>query len=84
MAEIEHFVDPLNKTHLRFKNVATDCLPLLTADSQEGAGEMIYDLNMADAVSQGVIANETIGYFMARTYSFFQKVGIRADAIRFR
>ena len=51
MAEIEHFVDPLNKTHSKFKSVASNCLPLLTAESQEGAGEMIYDLNMADAVT---------------------------------
>jgi len=33
MAEIEHFVDPLNKTHSKFNSVADDCLPLLTAAS---------------------------------------------------
>lgn len=84
MAEIEHFIDPLNKTHTKFDSVANDCLPLLTADSQEGNGEIIYDMTMGKAVEDGVVNNQTIGYFMARTYSFFTKIGIRADAIRFR
>ena len=33
MAEIEHFVDPTDKSHHKFHLVANDCLPLLTADS---------------------------------------------------
>jgi glycyl-tRNA synthetase len=84
MAEIEHFVDPMNKKHHKFVNIANECLPLLTAPNQEAAGDMIYDMTMGDAVSSGTIANETIGYFMARTYQFFIKIGIRKDAIRFR
>jgi len=34
MAEIEHFVDPLNKKHPKFKNVAHIKLPLYSADNQ--------------------------------------------------
>ena len=34
MAEIEHFVDPLNKTHPKFKNVKDIKLPMLTKEAQ--------------------------------------------------
>ena len=84
MAEIEHFVDPTNKKHHKFVNVADDCLPLLTAANQEASGDMINSMTMSEAVSSGTIANETIGYFMARTYQFFKNIGIKKDAIRFR
>lgn len=84
MAEIEHFVDPENKNHPKFVNVASECLPLLSAQNQEASGDMIFDMTMGEAVSSGTIANETIGYFMARTYLFFIKIGIRKEAIRFR
>ena len=33
LAEIEHFVDPQDKSHKRFSNVKDDKLPLLTAKS---------------------------------------------------
>ena len=84
MAEIEHFVDPENKTHPKFVNISKECLPLLSAPNQEASGDMIYDMTMEEAVRSGTIANETIGYFMARTYLFFIKIGIRKEAIRFR
>ena len=45
---------------------------------------MIRDMPLEDAVSQRVIDNETLAYFMARTYLFLLSVGIREDAIRFR
>ena len=39
---------------------------------------------MGEAVQQGVIGSETLGYFMARTYSFLKECGIKAEGIRFR
>lgn len=68
MAEIEHFVDPLDKTHKKFRRVADVRLPLLTAESQEGSGELRDDLSMGEAVAKGVVGNETLGYFMVRTW----------------
>jgi glycyl-tRNA synthetase len=84
MAEIEHFVDPLDKSHHKFHLVANDLLPLLTAPNQEGDGTIVRDLTMGDAVAQGTVGNETIGYFMARTFLFLKDIGINAQAIRFR
>lgn len=39
---------------------------------------------MGEAVSGGVINNETLAYFMCRTYDFLLRVGIDKDRIRFR
>ena len=84
MAEIEHFVDPLNKDHPKFSNIADIKLPLLTANSQETTNEIISDLSMEAAVKDGVIGNQTMAYFMARTYQFLLECGIRSDSVRFR
>jgi glycyl-tRNA synthetase len=84
MAEIEHFVDPLDKSHHKFANVSEDLLPLFTAANQEGDGSMVNDMSMATAVESGTVGNQTLGYFMARTYRFLKDCGINAEAIRFR
>lgn len=45
---------------------------------------MVNDMNMAKAVETGTIGNETLGYFMARSFRFLKDVGIKSEAIRFR
>jgi len=84
MAEIEHFVDPLDKSYSKFFMVENDLLPLLTASNQEATGDMIYDMPLKTAVEQKAICNETLAYFMARTFRFLKACGVRADKIRFR
>lgn len=85
MAEIEHFVDPENKKHHKFHLVQDLRLPLFSAKNQESVERaMIRDLPLGEAVQQGVIDNETLAYFMARTYQFLVSVGISPDGIRFR
>lgn len=39
---------------------------------------------MGEAVAQGIVNNETLGYFMARTYLFLMRVGIKPECLRFR
>lgn len=39
MAEIEHFVDPQNKSHPKFKRYAHIKIPLLSADDQTNLRE---------------------------------------------
>jgi len=51
MAEIEHFVDPLNKTHHKFDTIKDDVLPLWTACSQEDLGPVTSDHTMGEAVA---------------------------------
>lgn len=83
MAEIEHFVDPLKKDHPKFKRVREKQLVLYSACNQMD-GEPSSTLTVGDAVARGTIANETLGYFMARTFMFFEKIGVAADRMRFR
>lgn len=84
MAEIEHFVDPEDKNHRKFHTVKDAYLPLFTAANQEGSGDILRDLSMGEAVAGGVVGNETLGYFMVRTYLFLTDCGVRPEGIRFR
>ena len=84
MAEIEHFVDPTDKSHHKFHTIQEMTLPLLTAPNQEADGTIIRDLTMGQAVENGTIGNQTVAYFLARTFIFLKDVGIREEAIRFR
>ncbi len=85
MAEIEHFLDPANKHHAKFDHVSSLCLPLLSADSQMSANPtVVTDMPLKTAVEKEVIHNETLAYYMARTFLFLQQCGIAKTAIRFR
>lgn len=37
-----------------------------------------------DVFFQGLVANETLGYFMARIQQYMLKIGILPDRLRFR
>eukprot|EP00939_MAST-03C_sp_MAST-3C-sp1_P000338 g338.t1 len=84
MAEIEHFVHPEEKQHPRFVLVADDKLPLFPQSNQLGDGKIRRDISLKEAVSKKIIDNETLAYFMARTYAFLCKVGVKPTHIRFR
>ena len=68
MAEIEHFVDPSDKKHHKFYRVKDEKLPLFTKQNQESTREIINDMTLGEAVETKAIDNETLAYFMARTY----------------
>ena len=83
MAEIEHFVDPEKKNHPRFIEVKDIEMPLYSNKAQlnnEGPTKM----KIGDAVGQGIVNNETLGYFMARIYLFLLRIGIDPQRLRFR
>lgn len=84
MAEIEHFVDPEDKRHERFREVRHVVLDLLDRDVQIGGSTQITKMGVGDAVDKGIIANETLGYFLARIYQYLVKIGINPKRLRFR
>lgn len=84
MAEIEHFVDPDDKSHPRFPEIKDVELSLLDKHTQSSGQTTIRTMTLGDAVSQGVIANETLAYFLARISAFLLKIGIHSDKLRFR
>uniref|UniRef100_A0A0X3NEU4 Glycine--tRNA ligase n=1 Tax=Schistocephalus solidus TaxID=70667 RepID=A0A0X3NEU4_SCHSO len=83
MAEIEYFVDPNDKRHPKFSQYAELPLNLLTACDQMD-GKSARKITLGEAVSQGVIANETLGYFMARIFLFLYMIGVDVKKFRFR
>ena len=84
MAEIEHYVDPEDKTHERFHEVRDVKLVLLDRHVQESGSSQTTVMTVGEAVDKGVIANETLGYFVARIYQFLVKIGINPERLRFR
>eukprot|EP00892_Ulva_mutabilis_P007080 jgi/Ulvmu1/4744/UM020_0028.1 len=82
-AEIEHFVHPERKTHPRFKDIA-DVAPLMHSAKLQQAHAKPEALPLREAVAQGVVANETLAYFIGRTYLFMVAAGINPKRMIFR
>lgn len=83
LAEIEHFVDPDDKSHPKFESVKDHILPLFSRQSQdERTGPL--QISIGEAVAKRIVDNQTLGYFLVRIHMFLLKLGIRADCLRFR
>jgi len=83
MAEIEHFCDPADKSHPKFCGVASTLLTLYSAADQM-SGQPAKQSSIGAAVEAGTVANQTLGYFMARIQAFLVKVGVDPQRLRFR
>ncbi|XP_062548703.1 glycine--tRNA ligase isoform X2 [Armigeres subalbatus] len=83
MCEIEHFCDPQHKDHPKFENVKDIVMTLYSACNQMD-GKSAQQITIGEAVGSGLVANETLGYFMARIQQFMLKIGILPERLRFR
>eukprot|EP01034_Spumella_vulgaris_P024438 gene24438-30784_t len=83
MAEIEHFVNPNDKRHPKFNKVAFKELVLFPSDAQMTTGRTVV-ISIGEAVSKGMVNNETLGYFMARTQLWCERIGVDPKRMRFR
>eukprot|EP00850_Spirogloea_muscicola_P019677 SM000196S05369 [mRNA] locus=s196:156873:160461:+ [translate_table: standard] len=83
LAEIEHFVHPENKRHAKFASVA-DLEFLLYPQAQQLGPKTPVRMRLGDAVAAGTIDNETLGYFIGRTFLFLTALGINPERLRFR
>merc|ERR1719495_2499207 len=83
MAEIEHFCDPDNKDHPKFSKVADTMMTLYSACNQMD-GQPAQQFKIGDVVKKGIVANETLGYFMARIQLFLVHMGVDPNRLRFR
>jgi glycyl-tRNA synthetase len=84
MAEIEHYVDPEDKSHPRFREVRDLRLALLDRHVQVAGSTEPAHLTIGEAVARGTVANETLGYFLARIHLFLTRIGIDPRRLRFR
>ncbi|CAI5471189.1 unnamed protein product, partial [Closterium sp. Yama58-4] len=83
LAEIEHFVSPTDKSHPRFPSVADLSFLLYPRAEQLGPKQPV-TMRLGDAVEKGIINNETLGYFIGRTFLFLSRLGIDPQRLRFR
>ncbi|CAO1631203.1 unnamed protein product [Parajaminaea phylloscopi] len=84
MAEVEHFVDPLEKDHVRFDEVKDVKLSFLPKDVQQAGQTALVEKTIGDAVASGMVDNQTLGYFLARINLYLLKIGIDPARLRFR
>ncbi|CAL9732397.1 glycine--tRNA ligase 1, mitochondrial [Monosporozyma unispora] len=84
MAEIEHFVDPLDKSHPKFHEVKDITLTFLPRGVQESGSTVPITETIEKAVATKMIDNETLGYFIGRIYLFLTKIGVDPKRLRFR
>ncbi|MCG1004299.1 MULTISPECIES: glycine--tRNA ligase [Halobacterium] len=83
MAELEFFVDPEGEGPdlARVEDVE---LPLYPADAQQADGEQYRELTPQEALDEGVVGDEWVAYFLARSKAWFERVGVDMERFRFR
>ncbi|ESS64365.1 putative glycyl tRNA synthetase [Trypanosoma cruzi] len=81
LAEIEHFVNPNDKSHEKFESVKGTEFWAWSRELQDANADPVL-MTVGDAVAKKIIDNETLGYFIARTVLFLEAVGLRF--LRFR
>lgn len=64
--------------------VKDEKIPLFSKEKQLAIEAPITDISIGEAVDEGIVGNETLAYYMTRTFQFLQLCGIPAAAIRFR
>lgn len=83
-AEIEHFVNPDDKDHPKFETVERVAPLLFSRELQTNEAKQPEAMSLGDAVSEKIIANQTLAYFIGRTYLFLVSIGIAPGRLRFR
>ncbi|CDU85082.1 glycine--tRNA ligase, putative [Plasmodium yoelii] len=85
MGEIEYFFNPEKSKHEKYDLYKHLVLPLYPRTNQlNDNGNVITNMSLEEAVNNGIICNEALAYFLARTYLFLLKCGIKKDGIRYR
>lgn len=83
VAEIEHFLDSSQKSHPKYDLIKNIKVNIYSACNQM-SGKSAELLSFEKAVNDKIINNESLAYFMARTYLFMVKIGIDPGRFRFR
>lgn len=83
-AEIEHFVKGEDKSHSKFSSVRQVTINMFGREQQLTRPYKPVEMAVGEAVEKGIIDNETLGYFIARTSMFVEKIGMNMKLVRFR
>jgi glycyl-tRNA synthetase len=82
-AEAEIFVNPSDKRHRRFSEVADQELTLYSAENQIG-GEDPVKVTAGEAVETGLVSSQMHAYQLCLAERFLSELGIPDDVMRFR
>ena len=74
----------LLQDHPKFQNISGEQPLLFSRALQMSEEKQPKATRLGDAVSQGIIANQTLAYFIGRTYIFLLRIGINPERLRFR
>ncbi|PWA70621.1 hypothetical protein CTI12_AA289610 [Artemisia annua] len=90
LAEIEHFVDPDDKSHPKYSKVSNLEFLMFPRDEQMSS-QAAKRLCLGDAMSNlkhffigAIVNNQTLAYFIGRVYLFLTRLGIDEKRLRFR
>ena len=81
--QMQHFTDPDDKSYPRFKLVKDKVMTLFSSENQLSTGKTEV-MTIGQAVKIGLVDNETLGFFLARTQEFCERIGMDPSRVRFR
>ncbi len=82
MAELEYFIDPKKSTSHNLE-IWNDTLLKLIPDGSESKQKEL-ETTIFDAVKNGIVKHETVGWFMIKTYELMIDLGLNPELLRFR
>ena len=65
--------------HEKFQSVAEEAPLLFSRELQMGEEKKALPMKLGEAVAKGIIANQTLGYFIGRTFTFLKRVGLNPE-----
>ena len=77
LAEVEHFVNPNNKVHPKFEELKDYEMTFFPQHQQETSLKVVR-MSIGEAVSRGIVDNQTLGYYIARTHKFLLLIGVHS------
>lgn len=82
LAEIEHFINPNDKTHSKYDEIE-DVVISYTSREMQNLGQSCYQQNsIRKLVNSKIIGNQTTAYFIGRTQLFLEDLGIKYTRFR--
>lgn len=78
MAEAELFIDPEDKSWPKFTDLKDEELSLISGEGME------MKIPLENAVNEGIVTSQVLGYFIAMTKRFLVNAGVDPEKLRFR
>lgn len=83
MAELEQFFDPSDDGP-DLRPVTDVSVRLYPAAAQSAAGTEYVETTIGEATTEGILEDDWVSYFMGRMATWFTRVGVDPDRLRFR